>query len=51
MDMSNQPRLQMAQPVAANPATGGLVGAILLPFEILHRQQWTAPWDVERKPR
>lgn len=51
MDMSNHTRLYAERLKAATVAPEGLVRAIMLPFEILHRHNWSAPWDCERGAR
>lgn len=30
-------------------ALGRLLNAIMLPFEVLHRQRWSAPWEIAGK--
>jgi len=46
MDMSNHTRLYAEQSIAAKPVPEGLIQWIMLPFEALHRQSWSAPWEA-----
>ncbi|CAN5178251.1 hypothetical protein BH10PSE13_BH10PSE13_15240 [soil metagenome] len=47
MDMSNCTGLHAERAATATAAHGGLIQWIMLPFETLHRQSWSAPWDAD----
>lgn len=51
MDMSHHTRLYTEPSSAANAARAGLIPWIMLPFEALHRQSWSAPWQTAAAPR
>jgi hypothetical protein len=53
MDMSNHSRLRAERATAATAAHEGLIQWIMRPFENLHRQSWSAPWETGArcKPR
>ncbi|MCW1430106.1 hypothetical protein [Novosphingobium sp. JCM 18896] len=48
MTQSYQPCLYATEPTARATADMSWLRTIMLPFEALHRQQWSAPWNASR---
>ena len=49
MEFSDHSCLYGSQKMIPVVKDQGLLRAIMLPFEVLNRQNWSAPWEIERR--